>query len=259
MKLIDTHTHLYLEEFDADREAVLQEALDAGVTRFLLPNIDIASIAPLYRLCDAHPGNCHPMMGLHPCSVKDDYKAQLSLIESEFGRRAFVAVGEIGIDLYWDKTTLKQQTDAFMTQIRWAHEAGLPVSIHSRDATGVILDLLRGNEGKNPGGVFHCFTGTAEEAGEVLRLGFHLGVGGVVTFRNAGLDKTLAGLPPDRMVLETDAPYLAPAPHRGKRNVPAYLALVARKLAEAMSSTPERIAASTSNAAMAVFSRIPRD
>ncbi len=254
MELIDTHTHLYLEEFDPDRDRVIDAALEKGVSCFYLPNIDVTSLPALYRLCESRPDHCFPMMGLHPCSVKPDYKSTLSRIESELGKGDFHAVGEIGIDLYWDKTTRKEQEDAFNVQLDWACELGLPVAIHSRDATEEILGILEARD-RNPGGIFHCFTGTGEQAQKAIGLGFLLGIGGVLTFKNSGLAEVVSKLPLEKLVLETDAPYLAPAPFRGKRNEPSYLSLVAEKLSGVKDISLQETARATTANARALFQR----
>lgn len=234
MTLIDTHTHLYASRFDSDRDQVLQRALDAGVERCFLPNIDRNSIQPMLDLEAQYPGRCFAMMGLHPCSVKADYEEELGIVRQWLDRRPFSAVGEIGLDLYWDKTYIDQQREAFRLQMDWAKELGVPIVIHTRDAMDMTIDMVEAAKDDRLEGVFHCFTGNAEQAKRVMDLGFYLGIGGVVTFKNGGLDKVLAeetiGL--EHLVLETDAPYLAPKPYRGKRNESAYTRLVAEKLAE---------------------------
>lgn len=231
MRLIDTHTHIYLEEFDEDREEMIQRALDSGVEQFFLPNIDSSSITRMLDLEEAYPGRCFAMMGLHPCSVKENFKEELAIVREWLDERPFCAVGEIGIDLYWDKTFLEQQKEAFLIQVDWAKELGVPIVIHSREATDILIELVEQAKDERLTGVFHCFSGTEEQARRIIGLGFYLGIGGVVTFKNAGLDKVMEKAGLEHVVLETDSPYLAPVPRRGKRNESAYVRLVAEKLA----------------------------
>jgi TatD DNase family protein len=253
--LIDTHTHLYLQEFDGDREEMLQRAKDAGVGKFYLPNIDSSSIGPMLDMESAHPGTCLPMMGLHPGSVKENYQEELATVESWLSRRPFVAIGEIGIDLYWDKTFFEQQKDAFLKQVEWAKELNLPIVIHSRESIDIIIDLLKGLKDERLFGIFHCFTGTPAQAKEIMGLGFHMGIGGVLTFKNAGLDETVKEISLERLVLETDAPYLSPVPYRGKRNESAYLKIIAEKLAATKSVDFEAVAVATTANAEKIFEK----
>ncbi|RMG84886.1 MAG: TatD family deoxyribonuclease [Bacteroidetes bacterium] len=254
--LIDTHTHIYLKHFDNDREAMLERAARAGVTRFYLPNIDSSSISAMLNLEAQHPDTCFAMMGLHPCSVKSDYKKELSLVEEWLGKRPFCAVGEIGIDLHWDKTTLDIQKDAFLTQIEWAKTLGLPIVIHCRDAMDLTIDLVRQAKDERLRGIFHCFGGTLEQAREIIELGFYLGIGGVLTYKKSGLDKVLSEVPLESVVLETDAPYLAPVPYRGKRNESAWVRIVAERLAEVKGLTINEIAIETTKNAEKIFRKI---
>ena len=253
--LIDTHAHLYAAKFDHDRDAVLERALAADVRGFYLPNIDVASVEGMLALTDAHPDRVFPMLGLHPCSVGVDYKTVLDELEPWLDRRRdFCAVGEIGIDLYWDKTYVEQQIDAFRVQCRWAKQRHLPICIHSRESIDLIVDLLEEMPAdERPHGVFHCFTGTVEQAQRILDLNFKMGLGGVLTFKNSGLDRVAAELPLDSLVLETDAPYLAPTPHRGKRNESAHVRLVAEKLAAVKDLPLEEIAQQTTRNAFDLF------
>ncbi len=232
MLLTDTHTHLYSEKFDADRDEVIQRALDAGVLRFFIPSIDASYTQKMYELETAYPENMFLMMGLHPTSVKENYKEELKHVFDQLNKRKFVAIGEIGIDLYWDKTHLKEQQKAFQTQIRWAKEFKIPIAIHCRDSFDEIFEILEKEKGDNLTGVFHCFTGTFEQAQRALGYNMKLGIGGVVTFKNGKIDQFLHKIPLENIVLETDAPYLAPTPHRGKRNESSYLILIAQKLAD---------------------------
>lgn len=233
---IDTHTHVYTEEFDADRAEVLLRAREAGAELLLLPNIDAASVRPMLSLCEAEPSLCRPMMGLHPTELPADPGPLLDEMEAMLRRpgHPFVAVGEVGVDLYWDDSRRAEQLDVFRRQARWAAELSLPLVVHTRSAHREVVEVLRPLAARLTG-VFHCFGGTAEEAVELLSLfpGFVLGIGGVVTFKKSTLPATLrAFVPLDRIVVETDAPYLAPTPHRGRRNEPAFVPLILQKLAD---------------------------
>ncbi|MCO6491588.1 MAG: TatD family hydrolase [Phaeodactylibacter sp.] len=253
MRLIDTHTHLYLEQFDEDRDEMIQRALDSGVEQFFLPNIDSSSITKMLELEEAYPGRCFAMMGLHPCSVKEDYEEELAIVRDWLDERPFCAVGEIGIDLYWDKSFLEQQKEAFRIQAGWAKELGLPVVLHSREATDILIGLVEEAKDERLRGVFHCFSGTEEQARRIIELGFFLGIGGVVTFKNAGLDKVMEKIGLEHVVLETDSPFLAPAPYRGKRNESAYVRLVAEKLAAIKGVSFREVAETTSRNAGQLF------
>ncbi|KJY84435.1 hydrolase TatD [Vibrio galatheae] len=230
--MIDTHAHIYATEFDIDRDQVVQRALAQGIDKILLPNIDLDSIAPMLQTEAQYPDVCRSMMGLHPCYVDGDVKQSLAIIHSWFEKHNFIAVGEIGIDLYWDKTFKAEQEMAFITQLNWAKELKLPVVIHTRDSIEETLTLLRQEQDGSLSGVFHCFGGSLEEAQAINGLGFHLGLGGVSTFKNGGMDKVIPHLDMNYVILETDCPYLAPVPHRGKRNEPAYTWLVAERIAQ---------------------------
>ncbi len=253
--MIDTHCHLYLEEFAEDIDDVLLRAKHNGITHFLLPNIDADSIAPLYAL-SARNAACLPMMGLHPCYVKDDHEKQLRQIEKELFKspEKFIGVGEIGLDYYWDKTYIQQQKNAFRRQLQWAKELDLPVSMHTRDSFADAFEIVKdeARDGKLRG-VFHCFSGTNDDAKKVADIGFYMGIGGVVTFKNGGLDKALAGFSADNLVLETDAPYLAPVPYRGKRNESAYLVNVVQKLADVLEADVDFTAEKTTANAKKLF------
>ena len=243
MHLIDTHTHLFAQQFDEDRSEVVHKALEKGVQQMLLPNIDSSSIQPMLNLCREFPNNCFPMMGLHPCDVKDNYLEELVIIEEWLQKKKFVAVGEIGIDLYWDKSTLSIQQDAFRKQVRLAKKYKLPIAIHVRDSFDEVFTIIDEMNDDDLSGVFHCFTGNETEANHIINYGgFKLGIGGVVTFKNSGLDKTLRTIPIEHLILETDSPYLAPEPYRGKRNESSYVVLVAEKLAEIYGKSVEEIA-----------------
>ena len=251
--IIDTHAHLYAKEFYDDIEEVIARAKTSGIGRILLPNIDVDSIGPLNKLVNKYPDYCMPMMGLHPCSVSRDYKVQLETIKNELDSKKFIAVGEIGIDLYWDKSTLEIQKEAFIEQCNWAVERKLPVAIHARDSTDVLIKILQEEVSSDLEGVFHCFGGSIEQAIAIEKLGFYLGIGGVVTFKNTKLREVLVDVSLDRIVVETDAPYLAPTPYRGKRNESSYLTRMVSTLAEVYESTPEEIITRTSDNALKLF------
>lgn len=254
MILYDTHTHLYAKEFDEDRNAMLQRALDAGVTKILLPNIDNGSLEVMKALVESYPANCFPMMGLHPCSVKEDYKSELALVEKElFSNYKYYGVGEMGLDLYWDKTFFEEQKTAFIQQVKWSIELNLPLSIHTREATDEAIELLTLPELKNARGVFHCFVGTPEQAQKIINLDFHLGIGGVLTFKNSDLGVILKDIDLKHLVFETDSPYLAPMPFRGKRNESSYVQHIAKKLSEIKDIPVEKIAEITTQNAQIIF------
>ncbi len=232
--LIDTHTHLYSSKFDEDRNDVVKECLENGIERLLLPNIDSGYTDKMLELCEAFPTNCFPMMGIHPCSVQPDtYKEELKHAKEWLDKGNFIAVGEIGIDLYWDKSTLGIQQEAFREQIGWAKEKSLPIVIHARDSFEEIFEIVDEMNDDQLTGIFHCFTGTEKEAERIINYsGFKMGIGGVATFKNSGLDKVIKQFSMEHFVLETDSPYLTPHPHRGKRNKSPYLMLVAEKMAD---------------------------
>jgi TatD DNase family protein len=253
--LVDTHTHIYLDQFDDDRAEMMQRAKDNGVEKFYLPNIDSSSIDAMLNLEKLHPGTCVAMMGLHPCSVKENYKEELAIVKSWLDKRVFCAIGEIGIDLHWDTSTFEIQKEAFRTQIKWAKELDVPVVIHSRKSTKEVIDVLREEKDDRLRGIFHCFGGSVEEAKSIIDLGFYLGIGGVVTFKKAGLDKTMEDIPLENVVLETDSPYLSPSPYRGKRNESGYVKLVAEKLAAIKNRTLEEVAEITSKNALDIFEK----
>lgn len=254
--LIDTHTHLYLPEFEQDRDAMLQRAFDAGVEACYLPGIDSRVIGDMLALEASYPGQLHAMMGLHPCSVKEDFEKELDIARNWLDKRHFCAIGEIGIDLYWDKTTLAIQVEAFRRQIAWAKELELPIVIHSRESTELILEILQEEKDEKLKGIMHCFTGTMEQADLAHSLGFFLGIGGVATYKNAGLDKILEAMPLEWIVLETDSPYLTPVPFRGKRNESAFVRLVAEKVAAIKSIDLQTVASVTTSNAKNIFKKI---
>lgn len=250
---IDTHTHLYSEEFNADRIQAINLAIEKGVTQFYMPNVDSSSIEGMLALEVHFPEQCLPMMGLHPCSVKENYREELDTVKKWLDLRRFAAIGEIGIDLYWDKTFIKEQELAFKEQLFWALEYNYTVVIHCRNAFDEIFSILKSFE-KLPKGIFHCFSGDIIQVQQILSLGnFKLGIGGVVTFKNSGLDKVVEQLNMHDIVLETDAPYLAPVPYRGKRNESAYLPLIANKIAQLKNISVEEVAEITSKNALEIF------
>ena len=254
--LIDTHAHLYHKQFDPDREDMLARALEAGVTKLFLPNVDHESIAAMDALAAAHPDRCFAMMGLHPCSVGEDNSEAMEEVERLLRTGRYCAVGEIGIDLYWDKTFLAQQQQVFRQQVRWAKELRLPIAIHCRESFDEVITIVEEENDASLTGVFHCFTGHAEQARRVIALGgFCLGIGGVITYPKGGLFETMREVGAEHCVLETDAPYLAPVPYRGKRNESAYLPHIATRLAEATGLTVEAIGAITTRNAELLFQR----
>jgi len=252
--MIDTHTHLYSSDFDEDRDEVILKAIDSGVDKFFLPNIDLDSIDGMQKLTQKYPNNCFQMMGLHPCSVDSDYKAVLSQMKTHLDNQSYIAIGEIGMDLYWDKTLKNEQADALKIQIEWAKEMKLPVVIHVRDAFDELFEIIDPLNDDDLTGVFHCFTGNLEQANKALNYGgFKLGLGGVLTFKNSGLDKVVDQLDMQYFVLETDAPYLAPTPNRGKRNESVYVNLVAEKLATIKQISLAEVDKITTRNALEVF------
>jgi TatD DNase family protein len=256
MTLSDTHAHLYLPEFDADRAAVIQRAMEAGVTEIYLPNVDSETIPMLHALTDAYPENCFPMMGLHPCSVKPEtMEDELALVKQWLNTRDYVAVGEIGLDLYWDKSTFDIQVEALQRQCEWAMEEKLPVILHSRNATKECIEVIRPFAERGLKGIFHCFSGTAEEAMTITEMGFLLGIGGVLTFKKSGLGESIAEIPLEFLVLETDAPYLAPVPFRGKRNESAYIRNILDELSAIRRIGRVELAAITTATARQLFKR----
>lgn len=253
MNWIDTHAHLYGEDFSDDRTAVVERALAAGVSHLYLPNIDSSSIAGMLALETEFPGKCFAMMGVHPCYVNENVDQELGIVKDWLAKRPFKAIGEIGLDFYWDKTHVEQQYKAFRTQLELAREYSLPVAIHSRESTRECIDEVKALQDGRLSGVFHCFSGTLEEAKEIIDLGFYLGIGGVVTFKKSGLDKILEDIDLANVVLETDAPYLAPVPYRGKRNESAYIPLIGEKIADVKNLKIADIAAITTNNALKLF------
>ncbi|MBC7875359.1 MAG: TatD family hydrolase [Ferruginibacter sp.] len=253
MTLIDTHSHIYLPDFDPDKDSILERADKEGISKILLPAIDSSTHLSMLRLEENNPATCLSMMGVHPCSVKENYKEELKIARDYLEKRPFKAVGEIGLDFYWDRTFTEQQYAAFHEQIEWALHFGIPIAIHSRNATDECIKVVGEHQQGKLKGVFHCFSGNAVQAQEVIDLGFYLGIGGVVTFKKSGLDEVTAGIDMRNLVLETDAPYLAPVPFRGKRNEPSYLKYVIDKIAEIKKSSREEVAAITTANAEKLF------
>lgn len=253
MKLIDTHTHLYSDAFAEDRNEMIERAIADGVDKFYIPAIDSQTTQAMYDLEQAFPDRMYLMMGLHPTSVKENYEEELSHVEEELAKRKFYAIGEIGIDLYWDQSTLEIQQDAFRRQIKLAKKYKLPIVIHCRNAFDEVFEILEEENGDDLFGIFHCFTGTLAQAKQALQYNMKLGIGGVVTFKNGKIDKFLNEIDLKHIVIETDAPYLAPKPFRGKRNESAYVVKVAEKLAEVYDASVEEIAEITTENALEIF------
>lgn len=254
MMFIDTHTHLFVEQFNEDREEVVQRATDAGVEVMLLPNIDLESIPQMNELAAKYPNNCFPMMGLHPGSVDQNWKQTLQTIEKELFENKYIAVGEIGIDLYWSREFEEAQKEVFRQQVLWAKELGKPIVIHSREAFNEIFEIIDELNDESLTGIFHCFTGTLEQANHVINYGgFKMGLGGVLTYKKSGLDKVIENVDLKHLVLETDSPYLPPMPYRGKRNESSYLLHIAEKLADVQSITLKQVAEVTTQNAKEIF------
>ncbi|MEX0987930.1 MAG: TatD family hydrolase [Bacteroidales bacterium] len=254
-EFIDTHAHLYLKAFKNDLEAVMARASANGVTRIFLPNLDSASIDEMHKICSQYEGICFPMMGLHPTSVKENYQDELAIIREKTDNNRYIAIGEIGIDLYWDKTYLEQQRDAFRTQLRWAKQQSLPVVIHARDSFEEIFEIMDQEHAPGLTGVFHSFTGNMDQLRKILAYGFYVGINGIVTFKNAGLEEVVKEIPEDRLLIETDAPYLAPVPYRGKRNESSYVTEVAGKIAQIIDRNIAGVASLTTKNALNLFKK----
>lgn len=255
--MIDTHSHIYSEEFDTDRAEIIDRARQVGITHIVLPNVDSESLPRMLELEAAYPDYCYASIGIHPTSIDENYQSSLQLVRSELERRSWVAIGEIGLDLYWDKTFLTQQIIALQQQLEWALEFDLPVIIHVRDAFRETMDALAPYRNKGLRGVFHSFTGSIDDAREIIEFGgFYLGINGIVTFKNSGLADTVSHIDLSHIMMETDAPYLTPAPHRGKRNESAYVQLVCRKLADIYLCTEKEIESITTRNALHLFNHI---
>ncbi|HVT83967.1 MAG TPA: TatD family hydrolase [Chitinophagaceae bacterium] len=253
MALIDTHSHIYLSEFDNDRKAMIERAEKEAIAKILMPAIDIETHAQMLETERNFPNLCISMMGLHPCSVRENYEKQLQIVHEFLQQRKFIAIGETGLDFYWDLAFKQQQFEAFQQQIQWALQYDLSIVIHSRNSTDECIEMIKKNQNGKLKGVFHCFSGTVEQAHQIIDLGFYLGIGGVLTFKKSGLDVIMEKIGLDHVVLETDAPYLAPVPFRGKRNECSYLKYVAQKLAEVKQMSSEEIAMITTGNAKKLF------
>ena len=253
MKLIDTHTHLYVEDFKDDIEEVMERAAKQGVEKFYLPAIDRAETKALLSLEKKYPGMVHAMAGLHPCSVKENYKEELGEIKQQLTKRNFAAIGETGLDFYWDTSFKAQQYESLQVHIQWALDYNRPIVLHTRNAMRETIDMIAGYKNTPLRGIFHCFSGTLEEANEITCLGFLLGIGGVITYKNSGLAEIIKEVDLKYLVLETDAPYLSPVPFRGKRNESSYLIYIAQKVADVKNITLEEVAKATSLNAVAIF------
>jgi TatD DNase family protein len=254
MQFIDTHAHVYAPELASDIELVIKNAISTGIEKILMPAIDSASLEAMLKVEQQFPNHCIAMMGLHPCYVKENYQEELALVETWLAKRKFIAIGEIGLDYYWDKTFAKEQQLVFETQMQWALDMQLPIVIHTRNAMGETIELVKPFAKKGLRGVFHCFSGSKESAEQIIGMDFHLGLGGVLTYKNAGVAEAVKDIPMEYLVLETDAPYLAPVPYRGKTNEPAFMLEVAKKLAEIKSMPLHEIAAMTNSNAKKLFS-----
>lgn len=252
-EFIDSHAHIYLDKFKEDIHDVLERSFEEGVNKIYMPNIDHTSIDDMLELENKYPANCIPMMGLHPCSVQKGFEKELYQVEEWLGRRNFAAVGEIGTDLYWDKTFWPEQQEAFKIQVDWAKKYNLPVVIHCRESIDETIELVEQFKDDNLKGVFHCFSGDLEQARRIINLGFYLGFGGVATFKNGGLDTVIPEVDLEYMLLETDSPYLTPTPHRGKRNEPSYIPLIARKIASLKTKPLDEVAAKTTLNTLKLF------
>ena len=256
MNYIETHAHIYSTKFDSDRDQIIQDIRDAGIERVYMPNVDVETIAAMLECEEKYPGLCIPMMGLHPCDVKEDFREQLTIMEDWLNKRQFAAVGEIGLDLYWDKTFFEQQKEALKIQINWAKERDLPIVLHCRDSMDETIAIVKEELDGKLRGIFHCFNGNLAQAKKIIEMGFLLGIGGVATFKNGGLDQVIPKISIDHLVLETDAPYLAPVPYRGKRNSPAYLPIIAEKVGDYLQISKEEVALRTKQNALNLFREI---
>lgn len=255
MSFIDSHTHLFAEAFDEDRDAVVERAIAAGVEKMYLPNIDVDTVSAMLQMVEQWPANCFPMIGLHPCSVKADFQVQLETLETYLRQQSFSAIGEVGLDFYWDTTFKQEQLLAFGQQIDWALAEDLPVVIHTRNSIDEGISMIEEKQNGALRGVFHCFSGSIEQAKKIIDLGFYIGIGGVATFKNGGLTPVLNDINLKHILLETDSPYLAPVPYRGKRNESSYIQLIAQKIADIKETTIEEVAAITTQNADNLFEK----
>jgi TatD DNase family protein len=253
MRFIDTHAHLYSNPIKENLEGIMKNAMDNGIDTIIMPAIDSTTLEAMLEVEMTYPQNTMAMMGLHPCSVKENVKEELAIIEAQLQKRKFIAIGEIGLDYYWDKTFMNQQMEAFEIQMQWALDYKLPIAIHTRNAMGETIEAVKPFAKKGLRGIFHCFSGSRESAEQITSMGFHLGLGGVLTYKNAGVAEAVANIPMEWLVLETDAPYLSPVPYRGKTNEPSYMIQVALKLAEIKNLPLHEVAEMTTKNAMKVF------
>lgn len=254
-EFVDSHAHIYLDKFKDDIHDVLERSFEHGISKIYMPNIDHTSIDDMMELENKYPHNCIAMMGLHPCSVQKGFEKELYLIEEWLGKREFVAMGEIGTDLYWDKTHWAEQQEAFTVQVEWAKKHKLPIVIHCRESIDETISLVESLKNDDLTGVFHCFSGDIKQAEKIIDMGFYLGIGGVATFKNGGLDTVLPNIDLEHLLLETDSPYLAPAPNRGKRNEPSYIPIVAKRIASLKEKPLDEVAAKTTHNALKLFSK----
>ncbi len=252
---IDTHCHAYVPEFDEDRDEVVTRAFANGIEKIMLPNIDEASVPAMMELVAKYPDHCFPMMGLHPCSVRDDFEKTLTKMEQHLKDGRFVGIGETGIDLYWDTTFKEEQIISFERHIEWAKQFGLPIIIHSRESLDLTIEIITRHKDERLNGIFHCFSGTPDQVERIREVGFKVGIGGVVTFKKAGLAELLPQIPLEMIVLETDSPYLAPAPNRGKRNEPGYIPIIATKVSEVLGMPLSELSRITTRNAEEVYGK----
>ena len=253
MMFVDTHSHIYSEEFSSDRDEVIARALKSGVNKIILPNIDSSTLKPMLDLAGSQPDLFIPLLGLHPTSVKEDFRKELEIMEYWLSKRKFSGIGEIGIDLYWDKNFIREQIEAFRIQIGWAKKGGMPIVIHVRDSFQEVIEVLLEERDDSLRGVFHSFTGNLEQAEQIIELGFKIGINGIITFKNSDLGETVKQIDPRHLLIETDSPWLAPVPYRGKRNECSYVVIVANKIAELHQTSVEKIAEVTSQNAKELF------
>lgn len=255
MNYTDTHAHIYSPKFDNDRDLVIRSATEKGVDKIYMPNVDVDSIDRMLEAELKYPETCMPMMGLHPCHILKDFEKQLYVMESWLDKRSFAAIGETGLDLYWDKTYLEQQKESLRIHIQWAIQKQIPLVLHCREAMDEVIEIVKAENTENLGGIFHCFTGSLEQAKEIISLGFYLGIGGVCTYKNGGLDKILPEIGLENVVLETDSPYLAPVPFRGKRNSPEYIPQIAEKVGDITGNSLEKVSEITQRNSLNIYHR----
>ncbi|EPR65006.1 TatD family hydrolase [Cyclobacterium qasimii] len=259
MKFIETHAHIYSKKFSEDAEEVVKRSFEAGIDKIFMPNIDLESIEGMLALEQKFPGVCYPMLGLHPCDVDKDFEKTLFEMEKWWDKHTFYGVGETGIDLHWDKTHLEEQKASLKVHVKWAKEKQLPLILHCRESLNETLEFLAPLNDKNLTGIFHCFSGTVEQAKEIIDLGFYLGIGGTLTYKNSGVGAVLEELGPEHLVLETDSPFLAPVPFRGKRNSPEYIPYIAEKMAEFTGISISEVSKITNRNALKVFKLLPNE